>query len=186
MKNTMTQQIRAIMIVEVLGRPADHLKAALKDHIEKIRSIKNVELVSTNYSKPKKVEDEQHKDVFTAFAEVEVLCENFFKLAELMFDFMPSSIEVLDPADIKISSQEATSLLSDLSGRLHKYDEIAKMSKMQVQQISAQYQQLQQSMAKASTEPTPSVNISYGDEDKKPKKKSSTKKKSTKKTKKKK
>jgi hypothetical protein len=134
--------IKAILIVEVLGRPASYLPEALKTHVENINKVKNTQITNLKISDAKLIEGQQ--DAYSCFAEVEVETESMSSLMGLVFDFMPSSVEVLEPYDIEFNSQEASMFLSDLSGRLHKYDEIAKLAKMQVQQLATKFQQMQQ------------------------------------------
>ena len=135
------QKIKAIMIIEVAGRPPQYLTDSLKAHIEKINTIKGVKMISFKIAEARKIDEE--KDIYTSFAEVEVETETFGKLNELIFDFMPSSVEIIDPVDIIFDCQEATMIANDLAGRLHKYDEVAKVARMQIQQLAQKLQQLQ-------------------------------------------
>ena len=93
------------MIVEIAGRPPKHLSEALENHIAKIETIKDVEVTSKKFSEPTQIDKE--KDIYSCFAEVEVEVETMFKLTELIFDFMPSSVEVLEPENVSMNSQEA-------------------------------------------------------------------------------
>ncbi len=139
------QKIRAIMVIEVAGRPPEHIRNALKEHVGKMKTMKGVKYISEKISEATIVDKEQ--DIYSCFAEVEVEVETFFKLTELMFDFLPSSIEVVEPENLKFNTQEATMFLSDLSGRLHKYDEIAKVAQMRNNQFAQRLQMLQAELA---------------------------------------
>jgi len=135
-------EIKAIMIVEIAGRPAEHIKTALDAHVSQIEKIKDVKLISKKISEPKRLEAEQ--EIYTCFAEVEVETISLSKITELVFDFMPSSIEIIEPADVRLDSQEASMFLNDLAGRLHRYDEIAKIAQFKIRELATQLQQLQQ------------------------------------------
>ena len=137
----MTNKINAIMIIEVAGRPPEYLIDSMKAHVDKLNLIKGVSLVSKKISEARLLEAE--KDLYTCFAEVEVGVETFGKIIELIFDFMPSSIEIVNPAEMEFNCQEATMLMNDLSGRLHKYDDLAKIARMQIQQLSQKLQSQQ-------------------------------------------
>lgn len=137
------------MIIEIAGRPKEHLVGALKEHIAKFNQIKDVELVSESYSEPKQVEG---KDFYTCFAEVEIEVENFNKLTEVVFDFMPASVEVIKPDKVEFGMVDATSFLNNLSGRLHRYDEIAKVANFRMQQMAKQLQFIQQKQAEKDAE----------------------------------
>lgn len=137
----MVQTIRAVMIIEVAGRPPEYLSEAIKAHIEKINFIKGAKVINSTFATPKKIDEE--KDLHTAFAEVEIETESMQKLLDIVFEFMPSSIEILDPAEIIFDIQETTNFFNDLAGRLHKYDDLAKIAKFQIQELSNKLQQFQ-------------------------------------------
>lgn len=139
------QKITAIMIVEVAGRPPEYLTNSLQLHIDKLNHVKGVKLVSSKLSEPAVVESE--KDLYTCFAEVEVEVVGLSKLMDLVFDFMPSSIEIIDPMNLDLNCQEATMFVNDLAGRLHKYDELAKIAKMQLMEMSKKLEQIQPKQA---------------------------------------
>lgn len=139
------QKITAIMIVEVAGRPPEYLTNSLQLHIDKLNHVKGIRLVSSKLSEPAVVESE--KDLYTCFAEVEVEVTGLSKLMDLVFDFMPSSIEIIDPMNLELNCQEATMFVNDLAGRLHKYDELAKIAKMQLMEMAKKLEQIQPKQA---------------------------------------
>jgi hypothetical protein len=175
------EKLTAIMIIEVAGRPPQYLIDSMKAHIDKLNTIKGVRLVSSKISEPAIVESE--KDLYTCFAEVEVQTDGLAKLMDLMFDFMPSSVEIIEPIDLQLNCQEATMFMNDLSGRLHRYDEVTKIMQMQLQQMAAKLSQMQQGQQKSAQQnPIQPVQITMQQnapekETKKPLKKSSKKKK---------
>jgi len=130
------------MFVEVAGRPPEYVKNSLELHVKKIGEVKDVKLLSCKLAEPKKIEGGE--DLHTCFAEVEVELLGLSKLLDLIFDFMPSSIEIVDPEYLEMGCQEATMFANDLAGRLHKYDDVAKMASMQVQQLTQKLQAMQQ------------------------------------------
>ena len=136
------QKIHSIMIIEVAGRPPEHLLESIKAHIDKLAATKGLSLVNTKISEPRKMEDEE--DLYTSFAEVEITVGSFSQLIEIIFDYMPSSVEIMDPEDINFNCQEATMFANDLAGRLHRYDEIAKIAQLQVKQLAQKFREIQQ------------------------------------------
>jgi len=78
------------MIVEMAGRPAEHLTAALEKHINVLNDVKDVEVHSIKVSEPREIEpNEENKlpvgeSMFTAFAEADFECESFGRLKVLM------------------------------------------------------------------------------------------------------
>jgi hypothetical protein len=144
----MVQKIRSIMIIEVAGRPPEYLTDSLKAHVEKINGIKGAKLISSRIAEARKIDEE--KDLYTSFAEAEVETDTLGKLMDLILEFMPSSVEIMEPAEVVFDCQEATMLFNDLSGRLHKYDEVAKVARMQIQQLSEKLAKLEQGQKSAS------------------------------------
>jgi len=157
------------MIVEIAGRPAVHVKESLTNHIGVLETIKDVEVHSIKVSEPKEIEMEnvpKGAEMFTCFAEVDFEAENFARLSEVTFDFMPSSVEVIEPSKVSLDLHEASNLLNNIAGRMHRYDEIAKIAGARLKQMDAQLKAAQEALI---------------EKDKKPVKKKAAKKKAAKK-----
>jgi hypothetical protein len=146
--------VRVIMIVEMAGRPAVHLTESLEKHVGVLRDVEDVEIHEIKVSEPRIIVQEEGKevaegealnghdsgesDMFTAFAECDIEVPSFARMSETMFDFMPSSVEVIEPNSVNLGMTEATDLLNNISGRLHRYDEIAKILGERHKQMEAQ------------------------------------------------
>ena len=136
------KMVRAIMIVEMAGRPAAHLTEMLEKHVGILNEIKDIKVHLIKVNEPKIIEvdgkDKGVEPLFSTFAEVDFECDSFARLSETMFDFMPSSVEVTEPMKISMDLHEATNLLNNISGRMHRYDEIAKVAGVRLRQMGAQ------------------------------------------------
>lgn len=152
------KEITALMIVEVMGRPPEYLKEAIEKHISQLDNRKDVKLVSSKISDTKKIDEE--KDLYSSFAEVEVRVSGLGRLLDLVFEFMPSSIEIVDPENLELNCQETTMFLNDLAGRLHKYDDVAKLAQMKIYQLSQALQQTKQPHSQSTLQP---AKITYGE-----------------------
>ncbi len=122
--------VRAIMIVEMAGRPAEHLTTAIEKHIGVLNGVKDITVHSIKVSEPREIDTKEvdsGEKMWTVFAEADFECDSFGRLSETMFDFMPSSIEVIEPSKLTLDMTETTDLLNNISGRMHRYDEIAKV-----------------------------------------------------------
>jgi len=137
------------MIVEIAGRPAAHVKETLEKHVGALEKVKDIEVQSINVSEPKEMENpnKEVEPVFSCFAEVDFEIGDFGRLTETVFDFMPSSIEIIEPSKLNISAQEATSLMNSISGKLHKYDEVARVAQFRSQQMAVTMQSMQEQLA---------------------------------------
>jgi|APSaa5957512576_1039674.scaffolds.fasta_scaffold27014_1 hypothetical protein len=137
-KTKNTKMVTAIMIVEMMGKPADYLKKSLDTHINNIKNRKSVEVLSSEINEPKTIEESD--GFFGCFAEVEVKVETLKDLFDLVFDYMPASVEVVDPKSVSLGLEESTSLLNNMAGRLHRYDEVAKNAKFKIDHLLKQVQ----------------------------------------------
>jgi hypothetical protein len=130
------------MIVEMAGMPAEHVKETLTKHVNVLTKFKDINVYNIAVSEPKQLENSE--GIFTCFAEVEFDTENFGRLSDTVFDFMPSSIEILEPSKITFNLQEAASILNNISGRMHRYDEVARYAQVKMNEMAKQIQENQQ------------------------------------------
>jgi len=120
-----TKGIRAIMIIDVIGKPPEHLNETLENLIKKIDEEKGVSVEVKKIGEPTLMKDQ--KEFYTNFAEVEVVVEEILYLAILMFKYMPAHIEIIYPELIALTNNGWNDVLNELTRRLHGYDEIARV-----------------------------------------------------------
>ncbi len=123
--NKETTGIRAVMILEIIGRPAEHLVSTLEDFIKKIGEEKKTQVISKKIAEPIFMKDS--KEFYATHAEVEVEVEEVLYLAMLMFKYMPAHIEIISPELIALTNNGWSEILSELTRRLHSYDEVARI-----------------------------------------------------------
>jgi hypothetical protein len=129
MNSDETLNISAVLIVEVLGKPAEHLTESLKDIAERMGAGNGVSVSDSTLNPPVPLKEQE--GIFTAFAEIEVNCESVNHLVALMFNFMPAHVEILTPEKISMSNNDWNDILNELGQRLHQYDGLAKMLQME-------------------------------------------------------
>ena len=120
-----TKGIKAMLILEVLWRPPEHLTETLEDLIGKIDSEPNVSVISKKINEPVLMKD--RKDFYTNFAEIEIEVEEIVQLVMLMFKYMPANVEVISPELIVLSNNGWNEVLNELIRKLHGYEEIARI-----------------------------------------------------------
>lgn len=101
-------------ILEIVGKPKKYVEDALKDHLNKIKADKNF-TITKEIIEPAEEQD----GFFSTFAEIEVLTKNTTALLSLCFDYMPSSIEILEPEDLMLKNTAFSGFLNDMQARLH-------------------------------------------------------------------
>ena len=118
-------EIKAFLIFEMLGRPAEHLKKTLIEFTEKLDKELGIKIINKKINEPKKIEDAK-EELYTSFAETEIEFKDINSLLRIVFVYMPSHVEITNPEEIRIKNFDLTSLMSELARKLHQYDEIAK------------------------------------------------------------
>lgn len=113
------QRIILRMIVEIVGSPKEHVDETLKKVIEKLKGEFKVH-------KEELYEAEKFEKFWSAFTEIELELNNIDQLVDLCFNYMPSSIEILDPIDFKVKVNDINNMLNDLMAKLHQNELIIK------------------------------------------------------------
>ena len=119
-------------IIEVLGKPKEHVEKALGDYLAKIKESEKLIFISEDVSEAKEVEG----SMFSTFAEVELMAKGTDAVINFCFDYMPSSIEIVDPDVLKYSSKALTNFLNDLQTRLHNLDMLVKTTNSKNQALN--------------------------------------------------
>ena len=128
----MEQKIHASFILEILGRPSEHIIESMKGIIKKLDEEKGIKIIESKIHPPKKIEDANQKEknedlaLYTTFAEIEAEIDDINSLLILAFNYMPSNIEIISPENFLIKNGDISGILTNTILRLHRYDEIAK------------------------------------------------------------
>lgn len=120
----MEEKLEVIMILELLGRPPEHLEEGLKTLVTKLSSEKGIKIKEKVFHPPTPIKDS--KDLFTAFAEITAEFNELGNFFGIIFAYMPSHIELIKPESIKLSNSDLNDTGNKLIQRLHSYDAIVK------------------------------------------------------------
>ena len=113
-------------VIEVLGKPQEHVDQSLQDYIQHLKESKQYKVVRTELAPSRQQEG---LELWAAFAEVEVQATKLEDLTAFCFEYMPSLIEILEPKDLHFNYSQLSEFLNDLQIRLHEIDMIAKQVK---------------------------------------------------------
>jgi hypothetical protein len=105
-------------IIEMAGVPKEYIEETLKKYVENIKAKEDYIVLNTVFEEAEETEDK----LFLAFVDIEMLAKDMPALAGFCFDYMPSSIEIIAPEELKISRLYLSHIMSDLQGKLHKLD----------------------------------------------------------------
>ncbi|MBT4445886.1 hypothetical protein HOA92_04105 [archaeon] len=114
--------------IEVLGKPKEHVEGMLKSILQKLKEDDRFILKE---SKVHEATLQEGTELFATFMEVELKTEGVDNITGFCFDFMPSSIEIAAPSELKLSAADYSAYLNDLQAKLHQVDMLAKQMKME-------------------------------------------------------
>ena len=112
------KEIKARVIIEVVGMPIDHVKETLNNLIEKIKEDKEMTIEKQEIFEPNELPDLK---LFSTFVEADIKFINIEKLVGFCFDFTPSSIEVFEPFSFIFDARFLNGILNDVVTKLHRY-----------------------------------------------------------------
>jgi len=122
-------EIKSLFIFEIMGKPAEHIVTTMSQLIDKLGELPGIKINNRKIHEPKPVETKdlnETSDLFTTFSEVEIHGKDIYSLINVMFNAMPSHVEIIEPDEVVLNNHEISNLLTDLTLKLHRYDEIAK------------------------------------------------------------
>ncbi|MFH1430921.1 MAG: hypothetical protein ABIG37_00435 [Nanoarchaeota archaeon] len=129
----MAEKVQAILILEIMGKPAEHISETLNKIIENLEKEKDTKLINKVVAEPKEIKEQE--GIFSSFAEVEIETD-IGQLLLIIFAYMPSHIEILEPENLRIKNSDLNIFLNELLKKLHQYDEMAKAFMIERQILS--------------------------------------------------
>lgn len=117
------KELKVRIIIELLGAPQKHIDDTMKLVMQKIKELKNIKVTSENIFASKKLKD---KPLWSTFTEFEATFKDFQVLLGFCFEYMPSSVEIIEPANPHLENRDMSDLFNDLLARLHQYDMLLK------------------------------------------------------------
>lgn len=147
------EKVNAFLVLDIIGRPAEFLVESLNKMIEDMKKEPGVKVKGSSVKDP--VNMKENKDFFTTFAEIEVEADNVMHLAALMFKYMPAHVEVVSPENITLPNTGWSEILSELTRRLHSYDEVARVVQAEKAMLMKKLHELQGGKAKKEKKDSP-------------------------------
>jgi len=137
-------EIKALFIFEIMGRPPEHIKNTLGELVDKLGEQKGINIIRKEIHEPKLVEKENVQNLFTTFAEVELIADNLNLIFDIALNMLPSHVEILAPKELEFKNFDLSSVVSNLCVKIHKYDELSKISLMEKNSLISQLKQAQE------------------------------------------
>ena len=118
------EKLSVTLVLEMLGRPPEHIKEAINTLVVRLGSEKGVKITEKKIHEPAPVQDA--KDLYTAFAEITAELDSITNYFGILFAYMPAHIEIVSPENLSLKNVELNELGNKLLARLHDYDAITK------------------------------------------------------------
>lgn len=113
--------IRCKIIIEILGKPKEHVEKTLRIYVDKIKTDSNLIVLNTDFA-----DAQEKKDLWATFVELDIIVKGLPTLIAFCFDYMPSSIEIIKPEEFAMKKSTIENLINDLQARLHQVDMVVK------------------------------------------------------------
>ncbi|MFH1399289.1 MAG: hypothetical protein ABIG95_04205 [Candidatus Woesearchaeota archaeon] len=110
----MEKGVSTRIIMEVVGKPEEHVKKTLNLLLDQIKQGDGIKLTRSELFDPKPVDN-----LFSAFMELELEFKDLSLFVSFCLAYMPSSVEIIEPTELLFRSAELSNLLDDLLSRLH-------------------------------------------------------------------
>ena len=112
--------LKTRFIIEIVGKPIEHIGKAIVMVGESFgKDQKEVKVTKRSVREPVQLPD---SEFFSAYVEFEADVKDISTVMGLIFDYMPSSVEIIEPETLVERTPFINSLLNDLAERLHQYD----------------------------------------------------------------
>lgn len=134
------QKIISMVIFEIIGKPPEHLVSTLNSIIDQINSEEKVKVIKRKIGEPKEMEENagivntsgkeakiEKEKFYITFGEVELETDDLPTLVSIIFRYMPAHIEIISPEKVNLTNLEWSGILTDLTRKLHSYDEVARV-----------------------------------------------------------
>ncbi len=115
--------IKATMMIEALATTDKAAKEALEKHVGAMDREDGLIRCKTEWGEMKKVE-KPFKNVEVAHSlivEVEFIAQSFERLVWAVMTFCPSSIEIIEPENLKLDMGDAQNILNSISDIIHRF-----------------------------------------------------------------
>jgi hypothetical protein len=114
-KKIMKGAVLCQVAFEILGNPKEYVENTIRSYVNNIRNDSGIMILSEEYGEAEAVEG----DLWSTYVDCEMLFENLEKINWLCINFMPASLEIIAPEELRFSDKDLTMWFNDLLAKLH-------------------------------------------------------------------
>lgn len=107
-------EVIARVILNVAGKPKEHVDDSMRQMIETIEKEKGIKILKKKIMKAQKEES-----YFSSVSEIDIRLEDSSALMGFCLDYMPSSVEVIEPDVVEMDTLGMSGILNDMLSKLH-------------------------------------------------------------------
>ena len=107
-------EIQFKAIIEILGKPKEHVETTMENVMTELEKKEGITVVDKEVAKIKELEN-----FFSTYADLELKVADMDKLIDFCFDFLPSSVDILEPEKFDLDSKKLSDFFNDLLAKLH-------------------------------------------------------------------
>ncbi|MEK6863915.1 MAG: hypothetical protein AABX27_01370 [Nanoarchaeota archaeon] len=113
----MKDKIVTRIVVEIMGAPKNHVEDTMKMVVEKFKAEQGLKVIKEKTAECKETENK----LWATFSEIEFETDDIQKIAGICFDYMPSSVEILEPAGLDMDMTALADMFNEVLAKLHGY-----------------------------------------------------------------
>lgn len=114
--------LKVLITFELVGKPKEHIEQTLKAYLLNIKGDSRVLSINEDFADAIQLED----GLFSTFCEFEGLVQDLEVLTWLAVNFMPASIELLEPSELKLEARVLNNWYNDLMAKLHETSNVVR------------------------------------------------------------
>ena len=114
--------IHVKVIIEIAGTPEEFINKTIKELADKFEKENDIKPVLVKINKANEIGEK----VFSAFLDAEFLVAKLSRLFGIIYDYMPSSVEIVQPDSLSETTANMSDMINDLTAKLHQYDNVFK------------------------------------------------------------
>ena len=126
----MTEKLRVKSVIEVVGTPENFVKEAMDIVMQKLQERKDIKMLEQERFGTTKIEN---KPFWSTFCDLELEVNDVDVLLNYCVEFLPSSVDIVEPVGFQFQNYEINRLFNDIIARLHEYH--MSMKNMQAENI---------------------------------------------------
>ncbi|MFT4244186.1 MAG: hypothetical protein ACMXYB_01880 [Candidatus Woesearchaeota archaeon] len=100
-------------IIDIAGKPSEVVSKTLDQVLNKLEKEENATVIDVIKAEPD-LQDEK-SGMYTAFLEVELEFLNIRYAMNFIIEYLPTSVEIIEPNSVKVSNEQLTEVLNDMA-----------------------------------------------------------------------